>query len=68
MNILFLSGYNINPHDGGIARVTYTLANLFQKNGHKIWFLGYRKVSKDDNMKQLYFPSANPYATDENFK
>ena len=45
MNILFLSGYNINPVDGGIARITHTLAELFIESGHCVWYLGYRKVS-----------------------
>ena len=63
MNILFLSGYNINPFDGGIARITYTLAHQFQSNGHIVWYLGYRKVSDDDSQKQLYFPSGTPEAT-----
>lgn len=66
MNILFLSGYNINPFDGGIARITHTLAHQFQSNGHIVWYLGYRKVSDDDSQKQLYFPSGIPEATEEN--
>lgn len=67
MNILFLSGYNINPLDGGIARITDTLARQFQSCGHIVWYLGYRKVSDDDSQKQLYFPYGKPEATDENF-
>lgn len=66
MNILFLSGFNINPVDGGIARVTHTLANLFIASGHNVWYLGYRKVSDDDNQRQLYFPTGKPVATTEN--
>lgn len=68
MNILFLSGYNINPHDGGIARITHTLANLFGESGHKVWYLGYRKVSEDDKDKQLYFPIGKPEARVENLE
>ncbi len=68
MNILFLSGYNINPHDGGIARITHTLANLFGERGHKVWYLGYRKVSEDDKDKQLYFPIGKPEAKVENLE
>ena len=66
MNILFLSGYNINPVDGGIARITHTLANLFIASGHSVWYLGYRKVSDDDIRRQLYFPTGKPVATTEN--
>lgn len=66
MNILFLSGYNINQHDGGIARITHTLANMFYNSGHNIWYLGYRKVSNDDSERQMYFPSPKPVATAEN--
>lgn len=56
MNILFLSGFSINPNDGGVARITHTLANLFAESGHNVWYLGYRKISEDDNTRQLYFP------------
>lgn len=56
MNILFLSGFNINPNNGGVARITHTLANIFVESGHKVWYLGYRKISEDDNSRQLYFP------------
>jgi glycosyltransferase involved in cell wall biosynthesis len=66
MNILFLSGYNINPIDGGIARITHTLAKLFIASGHSVWYLGYRKVSDDDIRRQLYFPTGKPVATTEN--
>lgn len=66
MNILFLSGYNINPVDGGIARITHTLAKLFIATGHRVWYLGYRKVSDDDIRRQLYFPTGKPVATTEN--
>lgn len=66
MNILFLSGYSINPQDGGIARITHTLANMFNERGHNIWYLGYRKVSDDDSNRQLYFPIGKPIAIKEN--
>ena len=68
MNLLFLSGYNINPHDGGIARITHTLASLFGEKGHIVWYLGYCKVSDDDKDKQLYFPIGKPKATVENLE
>ena len=35
MNILFVTPDNVNPHGGGIARVTYLLANGLAKKGIK---------------------------------
>lgn len=68
MNILFMSGYNINPFDGGIARITKTLADLFVSKGHCVWYLGYRKISEDEVDRQLYFPTKQPKATQDNMK
>lgn len=66
MNILFLSGCNINPYDGGIARVTKILADSFSKEGNNVFYLGYRKKSEDDIFRQFYFPSNKPEVTPQN--
>lgn len=68
MNILFLSGFNINPNDGGVARITHTLAHLFTERGHNVWYVGYRKISEDDKERQLYFPVDTREETAENQK
>ena len=68
MNILFLLGPNVNPQNGGVARITHTLANKFIENGHNIWYLGYRKVCEDDPDRQLYFPTAKLVSSNDNIK
>ncbi|MGK7390765.1 MAG: glycosyltransferase [Candidatus Cyclobacteriaceae bacterium M2_1C_046] len=57
INILFIAQFPIVPEEGGVQRVTFTLAEEFQKRGYSVWFLTLQKkpVNKagTDN-RQLY--------------
>lgn len=48
MNILFVVGFPIIPHIGGVQRVTNVLGTEFLKRGHKVVFLCYDKLKYVD--------------------
>lgn len=59
MNLLFIYNNAVNPTAGGVARITYTLGNLFRTNGHKVWFIAFKTDNAAlDNLCQIYFPNS----------
>lgn len=72
MNICFLSNNNLNPQIGGVERVTYILANDFQKLGHKVYCISINANTESDNkflseeINQLVLPDKNNILSAEN--
>lgn len=44
MNILFITGFPVVKHIGGVQRVTDILAQEFITQGHNVYFLSYKRV------------------------
>lgn len=59
MNIGFIYAYGIHPTLGGVANVTYSLAQLFRENGHSVWFVGLENshILPDRDPNQVFLPS-----------
>lgn len=68
MNILFLYTAPINPESGGVERVTYTLSNYFELNGHKIFFISTSNFLKNNDTRQYYLPSSSFISCRDNKK
>lgn len=56
MNVLFVYSQAINPQFGGVERVTHTLANYFDSNGCKSFFLGAANSLQTDDPRQHFLP------------
>ncbi len=70
MRILFLFAPPIDPKRGGVERVTDVLADFFEKNGHKVFFLSRYSVDDglfDDN-RQFFVPDRRAFNIPENKK
>ena len=62
MNILFIES-SLDPSRGGIARVTYTLANYFKRQGINCYFAFYCADFNDISVsRKLKFDENSPYA------
>lgn len=55
MNILFYHKYVIDPQSGGISKITYTLAEVFKRHNHNVYFLSEigSKQSKTMNIQYI---------------
>lgn len=61
MNILFLYPLAINPQEGGVERVTFTLANYFELKGHKVFFLGLIHDHSIKDKRQFFLPDSSSF-------
>ena len=65
MNILFITGFPVAKHIGGVQRVTDILAQEFIAQGHNVYFLSYKKVDSLLDCKytceQLYITPKDNY-------
>lgn len=66
MNILFFYTETINPQNGGVQRVTNSLANYFCEQGNSVYFLGQHKDYSFVDYRQLYLPNEDELMTLEN--
>ena len=56
-NIVFLYKKGVLPNIGGVSRITYTLADLFRRHNHRVWFVATKKgVDPEYDSNQLFFP------------
>lgn len=65
MNIVFLYSEAINPHKGGVERVTRTLADFFENKGNSVFFISKNKSDSIDN-RQFFLPDPLRYCSIEN--
>ena len=65
MNIVFLYSEAINPHKGGVERVTRTLADFFENKGNSVFFISKNKSDSIDN-RQFFLPDPLQYCSIEN--
>ena len=68
MNLLFLYSATINPQLGGVERVSYTLANFFELNGHRVSFLGLNDQFSTKDRRQYYLPDSDSLITRSNIE
>lgn len=66
MNLLFLYSAPIDPHSGGVERVTFTLANFFESKGYKVFFLGMNTSYYVADKKQFYLPDPLSLISEKN--
>ena len=61
MNILFTSGFPIEPITGGVQRVTSVLTKEFIKNGHQVNYLilSNKKKDYDYDINHFFLPTSN---------
>lgn len=65
MNIIFYHGKSIDPHGGGIMRVTQVLHDFFAKE-HRVYYLLAKKTITDDDPTHYYLPDGNNTLSAEN--
>lgn len=53
MNILFVYSNNIDPHSGGVQRITNSLGNYLCEKGHKAYYLSTHSKSNRENSFSL---------------
>ena len=69
MRILFLYVNPIDPHKGGIQRVTSVLSHYFLSQGHEVYFLSTMiGGTKNENGNQFYLPNSNDVVCDLNIQ
>ena len=65
MNILFITGFPVVKHIGGVQRVTDILAQEFIAQGHNTYFLSYKKVDSlldcEYTCEQFYITPKDDY-------
>lgn len=65
MNILFITGFPVVKHIGGVQRVTDILAQEFIAQGHNVYFLSYKKVdsllNNEYTCEQFYITPKDNY-------
>lgn len=66
MNILFYYSANIDPIQGGIQKVTYTLGRYFLKQGMQVHYIAFKKTSEYDLPNQHYLPNSINLHSGEN--
>lgn len=66
MNILFFYTETINPQNGGVQRVTNSLANYFCEQGNNVYFLGLHRDHSFVDDRQLYLPNEKELMIFEN--
>ena len=66
MNILFFYTETINPQNGGVQRVTNSLADYFCEQGNSVYFLGLHRDYSFVDDRQLYLPNEKELMTFEN--
>jgi glycosyltransferase involved in cell wall biosynthesis len=61
MNILFITQSVVNPLSGGVQRVTYTLGNQFECDGHRVFFLSVNRPKGELGLdpRQVVLPNSN---------
>lgn len=70
MNILIAKNSGLNPLLGGVSRVSLTLANGFREQGHRVFFIAYKKFNHvEENApleEQILLPDTSCAYSDDN--
>ncbi len=66
--ICFLTRGGVNHDYGGLDRVTELLADFFEENGHKVFYLSQIKRPRTHPLRQYYLPNNVKLTSSENIK
>lgn len=65
-NICFMTGGAVHHKYGGLDRVTEILADRFEADGHKVYYVSLRKREEYDHLRQYFLPDGENAVSAEN--
>ena len=65
-NICFMTGGAVHHKYGGLDRVTEILADRFEADGHKVYYVSSRRREEYDHLRQYFLPDGENAVSAEN--